>query len=86
LDVFRVALQEFGTMTVQPSLKLIQATNRIRALIEARADRPLAPDEFAAQCESFIVGNAYDIFADPKTITVETVRRSKSERLLVGKP
>jgi hypothetical protein len=68
-------------MTV--SKKLDQLTQEVRKLIKLRANRPMSEAEFMQQTDSFIVGNAFDIFQDSETINAATLREAKQNRFLL---
>lgn len=56
-------------------------TGEIRALIVKRANRPLSDYECIHLTDSFVVGNAFDIFKDAETINPRTVEQAKITRL-----
>lgn len=68
-------------MTV--SEKLENLTREVRSLIALRGNRPMTEDEFVQQTNSFVIGNAFDIFHDSETINAETVREAKQSRFLL---
>lgn len=57
---------------------------KVRELLKARPTNQMSPDEFHEQRRSFMIGNAFDAFADSDTINRKTIDAADLRRLEVA--
>ncbi len=57
---------------------------RVRELLKARTINQMSPEEFREQRRSFVIGNAFDVFADSDTINRNTIDAADLKRLEVA--
>lgn len=54
---------------------------RANELVEQASLTPMTEQQYEAQRASFVIGNAFDVFADPDTVTEATYRAAHKTRL-----
>jgi hypothetical protein len=57
---------------------------KVRELLKARSTSQMTPEEFKEQRRSFVIGNAFDAFADSNTINRGTIDAADLRRLEVA--
>jgi hypothetical protein len=64
--------------------EILANTAKVRDLLKARAIHQMSPEEFREQKRSFVIGNAFDAFANSDTITRTTMEAADLDRLKVA--
>jgi hypothetical protein len=64
--------------------EILKNASRVRELLRARHGNPMSPEEFSEQRRSFVIGNAFDAFADSDTINRSTIDAADLRRLEIA--
>lgn len=60
--------------------ELLKTGELIDSVLKSRGDTELTPQAFEDQMVSFVVGNAFDVFRDPESVTSKTVVKHQNMR------
>jgi hypothetical protein len=61
--------------------EILRNLDRVRQQLKLRGNQVLTEQEFRAQCESYVVGNAFDVFSDSEVINRGMLRELAESRL-----
>lgn len=64
--------------------EILENEAKIRQVLRARNGRKMTATEYKEQRDSYIVGNAFDVFSDTEVINRELLRDIEDRRLLVA--
>jgi hypothetical protein len=64
--------------------EIISNSKKLRKLLADKGVLKMSEEEFKEQRRSFIVGNAYDVFADSDTITHKKLRDEEERQLTIA--
>ncbi len=59
----------------------MQCVMRMDELVAQASLTPMTEQQYEAQRASFVIGNAFDVFSDPDTVTEATYRAAQETRL-----
>jgi hypothetical protein len=64
--------------------EILKNEAKIREVLRQRNGRMMTPEEYRDQCQSYIVGNAFDVFSDTEIVNRHLLQDIDQRRLKVA--
>jgi hypothetical protein len=64
--------------------EILKNEAKIREILKSRSGRKMTEEEYREQRDSFIVGNAFDVFSDSEVVDRDLLRDIDDRRLRVA--